>query len=231
MGKNGDPKVPILPSRTRRGTALSTSAKLESPSVMSQFDSPQLHVTPAESGNMLDTFDDASTTFETTGSLGSFIEEQIDVVARFSGVEIPVIQTPIGKTFVYPDLTGLKEKLLEDDYVILDYDLCRELNECVDSNPATIKKLLAKHSLKNKFTPDPTFATSPICITDPDYDLSVDLSLISTVEADPFYGRENDDAIGHLTKLTELGGLFTTDERIQNFYVTKLLPFFLERRC
>src|SRR3954469_5096530 len=133
---------------------------------------------------MSDTFDDASTTFETTGSLGSFIEEQIAAAARFSGVEIPVTKTPIGKTH---DLTGIKEKLLEGDYIILDDDLCRELNECVDSDPAAIKKLLAKHSLKNTFTLDPTFATSPICITDPDYDFSVDLSLISTVESDPFY--------------------------------------------
>src|ERR1041384_7681498 len=52
MGKKGDPKVLILPSRKRRGTALSTSSKLDSPSVMSQFDSPQLHATSAESGNM-----------------------------------------------------------------------------------------------------------------------------------------------------------------------------------
>src|ERR1041385_3112642 len=215
MGKKGDPKVPILPSRTRRGTALSTSAKLDSPSVMSQFDSPQLHATSAESGNMSDTFDDASTTFETTCSLGSFIEEQIAAAVRLSGVEIPVIQTPIGKTHNFADL---KEKLLEVDYITLG----------ADSDPATIKKVLAKHSLKNKFTPDPTLATSPIRITDPDYDFSVDLSLISTVEADPFYGRENDDAIGHLTKLTELGGLFTPDERIRNFYVTKLLPFSLK---
>src|SRR4051812_16453738 len=111
---------------------------------------------------------------------------------------------------------------------MLDDDLCRELNECADSDPAAIKKLLAKHSMKNKFTPDPTFATSPICITDPDYDFSVDLSFISTVEAGPFYGRENDDAIEHLIKLTELGGLFTTDERIHNFYVTKLVPFSLK---
>src|SRR3954469_9848804 len=204
MGKKGDPNVPILPSHTRRGTALSTSAKLDSPSVMSKFDSPHLHATSAESGNMSDTFDDASTTFETTGSLGSFIKEQIAAASRFLGVEIPVTKTPIGKTH---DFTGLKEKLLEDDYIILDDDLCRELNECVDSDPAAIKKLLAKHSLKNKFTPDPTFSTSPIWITDLDYDFFVDLSLISTVEADPFYGRENDDAIEHLTKLTELGSL------------------------
>ena len=69
MGKKGDPKVTILPSRTRKGTALSTSVKLDSPSFMSKFDSPQLHATYAESGNMSDTFDDASTTFETNGSL------------------------------------------------------------------------------------------------------------------------------------------------------------------
>src|SRR3954466_16258827 len=192
---------------------------------MSKFDSPLLHATSAESGNLSDTFDDGSTTFETTGSLGSCIEEQIAAAARFTGVEIPFTQTPIGKTH---DFAGLKEKLLEDDYIMLDDDFCRELNECADSDPAAIKKLLAKHSLKNMFTPDPTFATSPICITDPDYDFSVDLSLISTFELDPFYGRENDDAIEHLTKLFELGGLFTTDERIRNFYVTKLLPFYLK---
>ena len=60
--------------------------------------------------------------------------------------------------------------------------------------------------MKNKFVPDPEFATSPINIKDADFDFSVDLSLISMVEADPFYGRENDDAIAHFSKLTELSG-------------------------
>ena len=78
MGKKADPIVPILPSRTRKGTAVSTNATLYSPSIMSKFDSPWLHATSAESGNMSDTFDDASTTFDTNGLLGSFIEEQID---------------------------------------------------------------------------------------------------------------------------------------------------------
>ena len=82
--------------------------------------------------------------------------------------------------------------------------------------------------MKKKKSPDTEFVTSHICIKDANFDFSVDLSLISTFEADPFYGRENDDAIAHLTKLTELGGLFTTDEKIQNFYVTKLLPFSLK---
>ena len=126
------------------------------------------------------------------------------------------------------DLTGLKERLLEDDYIVLDDDLCWELNECADSDPTVIKKLLAKHSMKKKFAPDSTFATSPICISDPEFDFSVDLLPISTVEAGPFCGRENDDNISHLTKLTELGGMFTTEEKIRNFYVTNLFPFSLK---
>src|ERR1043165_2469648 len=158
MGKKGYPKVPILPSRKRRGTILSTSATLDSPSVMSKFDSPQLRATSAESGNMSDTFDDASTTFDTTGSLGSFLEEQIVVAARFSGIEIFVTRSPVGGTHGYPNLTGLKDRLLQDDYIVLDDDLCRELNECADSDPAAIKKLLAKHSMKTKSTPDNTFS-------------------------------------------------------------------------
>src|SRR4051812_150196 len=98
MGKKGDPKVPILPSRTRKGTALSTSATLDLPSVMSKFDSPPLHATFAESDNMSDTFDDASTTFDDIGSLGSFLEKQIDDAAKQSGIEILVTRYPIGET-------------------------------------------------------------------------------------------------------------------------------------
>ena len=47
-----------------------------------------------------------------------------------------------------------------------------------------MKKLLKKHAMKNKFAPDPEFATSPVCIKDAAFDFSVDLSLISMVEAD-----------------------------------------------
>src|SRR3954468_12078832 len=143
---------------------------------MSKFDSPLLHATSAELGNMSDTFDDASTTFDATNSLGSFLEEQVAVAARFSGIEIRVTSSPVGGTYDYPDLSGLKERLLEDDYIMLDDDLCRELTDFVDSDPGAIKKLLEKHSLKNKTVRDPKFATSPICINDPDYNFSVDLS-------------------------------------------------------
>ena len=39
---------------------------------------------------------------------------------------------------------------------------------------------------------DPAFATSPICITDKDYDFSVDPEIITLVESDPFYGYESE---------------------------------------
>ena len=34
--------------------------------------------------------------------------------------------------------------------------------------------------------PDPAFATSPICVTDKDYEFFVDPEIISLVESDPF---------------------------------------------
>src|SRR3954471_5614681 len=220
MGRKGDPKVPILPSTTRKGTVMRTSATLDSTSVISKFASPPPpHATSTESVTMSYTFDDASSTLDETGFVGHYLESQIAKVAAQSEPETPATYFPTCKAFGYPDLDKLKERLLEDDYIILDDDFCRELSECANYDPGAVKKLLEKHSMKNKITPDPEFATSPICITNPDYDFSIDLSLISIAEADPFYGRENDDAISHLTKLTELGGLFTTDERIQIFCV------------
>ena len=124
-------------------------------------------------------------------------------------------------------MSKFKGKCLDDDYIELYDEFYRDFVECNNSGDQdAIKKLLAKHAMKNKFARDPEFATSPICIKDADFDFSVDLSLISMVEADPFYGRENEDAIAHLTKITELGGLFSNEVKIRTFYVTKLLPFF-----
>ena len=140
-----------------------------------------------------------------------------------------VTRYPFGRSSEYPDLSKFKGKCFDDDYIELDDEFYRHLAECNDSaDPDAMKKLLKKHAMKNKFAPDPEFATSPICIKDADFDFSVDLSLISMVEADPFYGRENEDAIAHLTKLTELSGLFSNVEKIRNYHVKKLFPFSLK---
>ena len=45
---------------------------------------------------------------------------------------------------------------------------------------------------------DPKFATSPIFVTDKDYELSVDPELITLVESDPFHGYEYETVVAHL---------------------------------
>ena len=52
-----------------------------------------------------------------------------------------------------------------------------------------LKRLLAKwkqQSLNARMKPDPAFATSPIFVTDKDYEFSVDPDIITLVESDPF---------------------------------------------
>ena len=61
---------------------------------------------------------------------------------------------------------------------------------------------------------DPTFATSPIFITDKDYDFSVDPELITLVESNPFYVYECETVVAHLTKLNDIATLFTHEEKI-----------------
>ena len=60
---------------------------------------------------------------------------------------------------------------------------------------------------------DPTFDTSSICITDKEYDFSVDPDIITLVESDPFYGYESETVVAHLTKLNDIATLFTNDEK------------------
>ena len=70
-----------------------------------------------------------------------------------------------------------------------------------------LKRLLAKwnkQSLNARMKPDPTFATSPICVTDKDYEFSVDLDIITLVESNPFHGYETETVVAHLTKLNDI---------------------------
>ncbi|KAK1652356.1 hypothetical protein QYE76_070161 [Lolium multiflorum] len=79
MGKPRDTKVAILPSTTRKGTTLSTSAALDSPSVIDKLVSPPhaSHAgTSAESENSYD-IDNVSAVLDDSGSLGSFLDATI----------------------------------------------------------------------------------------------------------------------------------------------------------
>ena len=104
-----------------------------------------------------------------------------------------------------------------------------EILACNDRND--LKKLLAKwkqQSLNARTKPDPAFATSPIGITDKDYEFSVDPDIITLVESNPFYGYESETIVAHLTKLNDIAALFTNNERSRYLYILKIFPFTLK---
>ena len=75
---------------------------------------------------------------------------------------------------------------------------------------------------------DPKFATSPIFVTDKDYEFSVDPELITLVESDPFYGYESEIVVAQLTKLNDIATLFAHEEKICYNYILNLFPFSLK---
>ena len=78
--------------------------------------------------------------------------------------------------------------------------------------------------------PDPSFATSPICVPDKDYyDFSVDPDIITLVESDPFYGYESETIVAHLTNLNDIAALFTNDESDDEICLLFLWVIFLMR--
>ncbi|KAK1632556.1 hypothetical protein QYE76_006871 [Lolium multiflorum] len=222
MGKPRDTKVAILPSTTRKGTTLSTSAALDSPSVISQLVSPPQTSrvgTSAESENSSDNFDDASTVLDNTGSLGPFLDATI---ARSRQIEIT--ETPNENTVTPVNSPEIDD--LDEDYVELDDDFIDKCN--ATTSTSNLKKLIAQHAVRYKPSPDPKFATSPINIKDKDYDFSLDLSHISIVEKTPFCGTEKESAVEHMNELSTLSSLFSDDVKMRTYFVAKIFPFSLK---
>ncbi|KAK1619637.1 hypothetical protein QYE76_025154 [Lolium multiflorum] len=222
MGKPRDTKVAILPSTTRKGTTLSTSAALDSPSVISQLVSPPQTSrvgTSAESENSSDNFDDASTVLDNAGSLGPFLDATI---ARSRQIEIT--ETPNENTVTPVNSPEIDD--LDEDYVELDDDFIDKCN--ATTSTSNLKKLIAQHAVRYKLSPDPKFATSPINIKDKDYDFSLDLAHISIVEKTPFCGTEKESAVEHMNELSTLSSLFSDDVKMRTYFVAKIFPFSLK---
>ncbi|KAK1647961.1 hypothetical protein QYE76_065766 [Lolium multiflorum] len=203
MGKPRDTKIAILPSTTRKGTTLSTSAALDSPSVISKLVSPPQASnagTSAESENSSHNCDDASAVLDNDGSLGSFLDATIARSRQIENTETPNenAATPVNS----PESIEYSSDDLDEDYVELDDDFIEKCNATTDARK--IKKLLAEHAVRYKLSPDPKFATSPINIRDKDYDFSLDLSHIAIVEKTPFCGTEKESAVEHMTELSTL---------------------------
>jgi hypothetical protein len=117
---------------------------------------------------------------------------------------------------------------IPDGYVI-DGDTSREILACNDRD--YVRKLLVKlkeKSLMERMEYDPKFATSPIFVTDKDYEFSVNPELITLVESDPFHGYETKTVVAHLTKLNDIATLFANEDKIRYFYILKLFPFSLK---
>ncbi|KAK1601209.1 hypothetical protein QYE76_007524 [Lolium multiflorum] len=227
MGKPRDTKIAILPSTTRKGTTLSTSAALDSPSVISKLVSPPQTSnagTSAESENSSHNCDDASAVLDNDGSLGSFLDATIAKSRQIENTETPNenAATPVNS----PESVEYSSDDLDEDYVELDDDFIEKCNATTDARK--IKKLLAEHAVRYKPSPDPKFATSPINIRDKDYDFSLDLSHIAIVEKTPFCGTEKESAVEHLTELSTLSGVFSDDVKMRTYFVAKIFPFSLK---
>ena len=78
-----------------------------------------------------------------------------------------------------PELYNYESRYPDVPILMLMMNLLQYMNCEASGDPDASRKFLEKHAVKNHFTPDPEFATSPICIKDDDFDFSVDLSLIS----------------------------------------------------
>ncbi|KAK1649595.1 hypothetical protein QYE76_067400 [Lolium multiflorum] len=227
MGKPRDTKIAILPSTTRKGTTLSTSAALDSPSVISKLVSPPQASnagTSAESENSSYNCDDASVVLDNDGSLGSFLDATIARSRQIENTETPNenAATPVNS----PESVEYSSDDLDEDYVELDDDFIEKCNATTDARK--IKKLLAEHAVRYKLSPDPKFATSPINIKDKDYDFSLDLSHIDIVEKTPFCGTEKESAVEHMIELSTLSSLFSDDVKMRTYFVAKIFPFSLK---
>ena len=80
----------------------------------------------------------------------------------------------------------------------MDEEVVRDFLACKDRDD--LKKLLCKlkeKSLNSRMKCDPKFATSPICVDDKDYELSVDPKLITLVESGPFHGYGTETVVAH----------------------------------
>ncbi|KAK1682433.1 hypothetical protein QYE76_043281 [Lolium multiflorum] len=225
MGKPRDTKVAILPSTTRKGTTLSTSAALDSPSVIDKLVSPPhaSHAgTSAESENSHN-IDNISAVLDDSGSLGSFLDATIARSRQIENAETPDenATTPVSS----PELDYSSDDP-DEDYVELNDDFIEKCNATTDARK--IKKLLAEHAVRYKLSPDPKFATSPINIKDKDYDFSLDLSHIAIVEKTPFCGTEKESAVEHMIELSTLSSLFSDDVKKRTYFVAKIFPFSLK---
>ena len=119
--------------------------------------------------------------------LGEFLDEQIarvrqhDVVESDDELETESPETPARTILPRYELPKVPEGYVMSEETTGDILACNDRDD--------LEKLLQKYkekSLNARMKCDPKFATSPIFVTDKDYEFSVDPDIITLVESDPF---------------------------------------------
>ena len=182
------------------------------------------HVIDDATSALHDAYDETTSMLDNTVPLGEFLDEQL---ARVRENEITETDDII-ETQDY-DSPPRYELLVVPEGYVMDEETARDF--LASNDRSDLKKLLVKlkeKSLNARMKYDPAFATSPIFISNKDYDFSVDPELITLVESDPFYGYESETVVAHLTKLNDIATLFTNDEKTRYYFILKLFPFSLK---
>jgi hypothetical protein len=180
---------------------------------------PHTHATSsAEFENATDSFDDASTVLDESGSLGSFLEATIARTKQMGNATVTHASSPESREHPSDDF--------DDAYIELDDAFIDEFHATSDAG--AIRDVLARCAVRYKLSLDAKFAASPINISDKDYDFSLDLSYISIVEKEPFYGTESKSAMEHMNELSSLSNLFSNDTKLRTYFVAKIFPFSLK---
>ena len=174
---------------------------------------------------------DYTTLLDKTVPLGEFLDEQL---ARAKDIENAktadiyetdeIIETEHFETPVRPSSPRYELPIMPEGYV-MDEEVARDFLACKDRDD--LNKLLCKwkeKSMNARMQYDPTFSTSPIFVTDKDYEFSVDPELITLVESTPFHGYEYETVVTHLTKFNDIATLFAHEE---NFASNIFLSCFL----
>ena len=211
----------------RGGKELPSSSALDSPSVLSKLatpthdiDSDRSHVIDDATSALHDTYDETTSMLDNIVPLGELLDEQL---ARVRENEITV-KDDIIETEDYDSPPRYELHVLPEGYV-MDEETARDLFAYKDRYD--LKKLLAKleeKSLNARMKYDPAFATSPIYISDKDYEFSVDPELITLIESNSFYGYESEIVVAHHTKLNDIATLFAHEEK---FAIIVFLSCFL----
>ncbi|KAI4967038.1 hypothetical protein ZWY2020_034422 [Hordeum vulgare] len=245
-----DPRTKILPSTTRRGKELPSSSALDSPSVVSKFATSP----PARNLDMSPVLDDATSagrdaydamldTMPDDAMLDTMPDDaMLDTMRAMPDTPLPLgafLDAHIARFAARCDDTSETADTIEvepatmpvmpDTRYVMEGEIAEDFLACKDSYD--VEKLLhmwKEKSLNARMKYDPKFATSPIFVTDKDYELSVDPKLITLVESDPFHGYEPEMVVAHLTKLHDIATLFTSEEKIRHYYMLKLFPFSLK---